>query len=288
MRLELVDEDAAQWDAVEQFPPQAGSRSACRSRGPSAFAEESPRTIPTATERFPPARPIKPDAADDSNRCVWVGGIPEDVITGRHADTISEAEQQWAAAASDSKLAHCFRRCGNVIAVTLRRKPGVCKSWALITFETKEAADSALAADTVVDGVTLKVKRQDAETQLKKATTGALAGVYQHQQEIEETWMREMLESMTPLGDAGEEAVICTPRSFGDPVSPKAVHDTAMGAAMPALNFVAKVKRRAGSTASEREKQGQNKRQQISWETQYAIASDQLKEAANSTDLRKF
>ena len=53
--------------------------------------------------------------------------------------------QRLAAAASDSSLGRCFGRFGNVIAVTLRRKPGLCKSWALVTFETNEAAEAAVA-----------------------------------------------------------------------------------------------------------------------------------------------
>ena len=43
-------------------------------------------------------------------------------------------------------------------------------------------------------GVDLAVRRVAVEEQLKKANTGALAGIWQRQQEKEQAWMRSLLE----------------------------------------------------------------------------------------------
>jgi Ca2+-binding EF-hand superfamily protein len=281
LRLELLegDDEPVAWEAaaaVHVAQPadceQHGSGAAAHVRAPSGAAASarrgySPRVaLPASLPRGrPPREMMFPPAASrngaESARRIWVGGIPEELIDGAPAESAGEP-QGPVPMPPNSKLAQCFKRFGTLVAVTLRRKPGPCKSWALITFESVEEADAALAADTQYGAppVKLKVHREDAETQLQKPTTRALAGVYQTQQDAEEAWMQGLLDSMSPRGASGKEAVVHTPRA---PASPKA-------AFAPTLRPIA------------------DKSARVSVETQITIARDQLKQAAQSTDLHRI
>eukprot|EP01043_Picozoa_sp_COSAG02_P050055 COSAG02_NODE_5097_length_4633_cov_3.366343_1_plen_1011_part_00 len=241
----------------------------------------SPRCIPEGSphgslrEQFPPRQ-------EDLGACrIWVGGIPEELVA--ESGVVAAAEP--VTLPRDCKLARQFERFGEVVAVTLRRKPGPCKSWALITFENPEQSGAALRSDIQYGSppITLKVRREDAKTQLQKPTTGALGAVCRSQQEAEETWFRTMLKSMRPMGSSGEEELlICTPRS---PRLPGAADPSGQTGSANVMQIAVKAKPTQQTSQVKREEHTRNKYEQVSIETQTAIAYDQLRLSEKCTDL---
>jgi hypothetical protein len=113
-----------------------------------------------------------PEAPDT----LWVGGIPEEMVSG----TDSEAE---------AAIREICERFGTILATTVRRKPGLNKSWALLTFSDPEsvelAALSGLAGQGGEGDVELRVQPADIESELHKGTTGYLAhAAHRHEQEV--------------------------------------------------------------------------------------------------------
>ena len=87
---------------------------------------------------------------------------------------------------TEKELVAAFSEYGEVISVSLRSKGGEfdCKSWALLTFSTAEAAGRALFGTTTVideafDEVSLKVKRADIDERL--GGKGQLSTIVQQQ-----------------------------------------------------------------------------------------------------------
>lgn len=154
------------------------------------------QTVATATaeEGVPPesagtveVQPTPGPGAPDSTKTVWVGGIPESLLTinmTESSDTV------------DEPIASIFKKFGTVVSLTTRQKPGINKSWAFVTFADSSSADLALAEPVTHGSVVLHVARADVAEQLKRTTTGALAQIWQVQQEKEEKWMRSLLEGL--------------------------------------------------------------------------------------------
>lgn len=299
LRLELAVEEDEVWEAELQ-PGEAGKRSGCvagTAAGRPAVRRDhvralpewqtsggfSPRRVPESSLRASPREQFPPRQQDLCACRIWVGGIPEELVAGSGVAETVAAEP--VTLPRDCKLARCFEHFGEVVAVTLRRKPGPCKSWALITFENPEQAGAALRSDTRYGSppITLKVRREDAKAQLQKPGTGALGAVCRSQQEAEESWFRTMLKSMSPMGLSGEEELfIHTPRAPGVPGAADPSSQTGSGTVM---QIVAKVKPTPRTSQDKREEETRNKYDQVSVETQTAIAYDQLRLSEKSTDL---
>lgn len=253
--MELIEVDEQRWAdrRVENAP---GNRV---DTGTSSHAEV-PRYMRrgdgSPRDTFPPRPP-------DRERRIWVGGIPDELVPGISTNNEeSETSGESVSVSLNCKLGRCFERFGKLVALTLRRKPGRCKSWALATFEQAEAAKAALAANTQygTPPVTLIVKREDIEQELRKPTTGALAGAARQQKEAEDRWMQQLLGSLSPRAASGAKIRAKTARAPRD----------------------------AAATMKLREQSELDKRARVSVETQMAIATEQLKEAARSTDLHRI
>ena len=68
---------------------------------------------------------------DLQNRTVWVGGIPSNIVQGSSNAVLNIN--------ANKHVASLMSMFGPVVSSTVRVKPGVCKSWALVTFETTYA-----------------------------------------------------------------------------------------------------------------------------------------------------
>ncbi len=310
LRLELAVEEAEAWEPMLPSGGEVGTRSGCvvgtaiageagvrcdhvralpqwQSKGgysPRCVPESSPHASPL--ELFPPR--TAPSQEDRGACRIWVGGIPEELVAGSGVGSAEAAEP--VILPRDSKLARCFGRFGEVVAVTLRRKPGPCKSWALITFEKPEHARAALGSDTQYGSppITLNVRREDAKTQLQKPATGALGAVCRTQQDAEETWFRALLKSLSPMGTTGAEAlVIHTQRApvLPQPSDSTQTGSTSLSTTANVMQFTVKAKQRLTASQAKCKEQRRNKYDQVSVETQMGIAYDQLKLSERSTDL---
>jgi hypothetical protein len=115
-------------------------------------------------------KPLK-TSDDASNKTVWIGKIPENCADG------------------PSALTDALGVFGKVLSVTVRRKPGDCKSWALATFLDKKAAKAAtmraglLVRDAVGKQVKLTIKGAKVDQELNKENTGALASMWASQEQ---------------------------------------------------------------------------------------------------------
>ncbi len=144
----------------------------------------------TAEEGVPPESPQSPTAAAagvDSVKTVWVGGIPESLLT---FDMTASSDT------GDEPIASLFKQFGAVVSLTTRQKPGINKSWAFVTFADSSSADLALSTPVAHGSVVLQVARADVAERLKSSSTGALARIWQAQQEKEEKWIRSLLEGL--------------------------------------------------------------------------------------------
>lgn len=100
---------------------------------PAATAEEG---VPPEGDSAGEPQSESVSAAPDSTNTVWVGGIPESLLTidmTVSADTV------------DEPIASIFKQFGAVVSLTTRQKPGINKSWAFVTFADSSSADLALA-----------------------------------------------------------------------------------------------------------------------------------------------
>ena len=111
---------------------------------------------------------------------IWVGDIPSGF---GHINSLGLAVVR---PLTEKELVAAFSEYGEVISVSLRSKGGEfdCKSWALLTFSTAEAAGRALFGTTTVideafDEVSLKVKRADIDERL--GGKGQLSTIVQQQ-----------------------------------------------------------------------------------------------------------
>ena len=75
-------------------------------------------------------------------------------------------EAQGVSEAGEAQVAKLFAG-RKVAAVTLRIKPGDRKSWALLTFESKAAAEAAVAAGVEFGGQPLKVELASVRAHLR-------------------------------------------------------------------------------------------------------------------------
>ena len=141
-------------------------------------------------------------AADSSiSKTIWVGNIPAALCGG--GDDVN------------GPLAALFAPFGSVISITIRRKldtpkaaaddsggdgaagVAVNKSWAFVSFSSAQAADLALAASVCTtngdEEVVLTTRAANVEEKLRSPTTGALAEIWQQQQEKERQWVQSLL-----------------------------------------------------------------------------------------------
>ena len=100
---------------------------------PAATAEEG--TPPEGASAAEP-KPESVAAAPDSTKTVWVGGIPESLLT---------VDMTGSADTVDEPIASIFKQFGAVVSLTTRQKPGINKSWAFVTFADSSSADLSLA-----------------------------------------------------------------------------------------------------------------------------------------------
>ena len=111
------------------------------------------------------------EIAPGSETTVWVGGVPEDCADDPAAVT------------------DALKVFGKVLSVTVRRKPGDCKSWAFATFVDEASCVQAVNSGslTVADGagkaVTLTLKAAKIDQELQKTGTGALASMWAGQEQ---------------------------------------------------------------------------------------------------------
>eukprot|EP01044_Picomonas_judraskeda_P009209 COSAG03_NODE_1108_length_4802_cov_1359.085903_2_plen_749_part_00 len=131
--------------------------------------------------------------APGSATTVWVGGLPENC------------------ADDPAVVTDALKVFGQVLSVTVRAKPGHCKSWAFATFVDQASHAQAASAGslTVADGagkaVTLTLKAAKVDKELKKEETGALATMWAGQE--------QKLVAATPIPSTGME--LRTPRGAG-------------------------------------------------------------------------
>ena len=169
---------------------------------PSGGGDEDSAAASTAEEGIPPepepepadaaamaamASPRAPAKPDDSSKTVWVGGLPESLLT---IDMTASSDT------GEAPIAAIFKQFGAIVSLTTRQKPELNKSWAFVTFADSASAEAALGATVQHGAVTLQVARADVAEQLKRGNTGALARIWQAQQEKEEAWMRSLLEGL--------------------------------------------------------------------------------------------
>ena len=108
---------------------------------------------------------------DTAKKTVWVGDIPEDI------------------ADSPQALSEALRVFGKVLSLTVRKKPGDCKSWALATFVEVHAARTATSRARLVfkDGggqpVKVQIRTSKVDQELNKEGTGALAATWASQEQ---------------------------------------------------------------------------------------------------------
>ena len=111
------------------------------------------------------------EVAPGSATTVWVGGLPENC------------------ADDPAALTDALKAFGKVLSVTVRRKPGHCKSWAFATFVDQASCVQAASTGsiTVADGagkaVPLSLKSAKVDKELKKEGTGALATMWAGQEQ---------------------------------------------------------------------------------------------------------
>ena len=111
------------------------------------------------------------DAAAASKSCtIWCGGIPQSMI---------QSEK------SEAMLTEVFAKYGDVVSVTIRRKPGN-KSWAFVTFCLPDSVEKCFGRLTTIedeDGQVyeLAVKAADVDKKLKNGATGALSSMWNNQ-----------------------------------------------------------------------------------------------------------
>jgi hypothetical protein len=133
------------------------------------------------------------EVAPGSATTVWVGGLPENC------------------ADDPAVVTDALKVFGQVLSVTVRAKPGHCKSWAFATFVDQASHAQAASAGslTVADGagkaVTLTLKAAKVDKELKKEETGALATMWAGQE--------QKLVAATPIPSTGME--LRTPRGAG-------------------------------------------------------------------------
>lgn len=98
---------------------------------------------------------------------IWVGGLPESILGETPEAAVSEM----------------CGRLGEIVTVTVRRKEGENKSWALVTYADPQSAELAVMAGMYVpvEGsgapLELRVELADVEGELQTGTTGFLAHV---------------------------------------------------------------------------------------------------------------
>ena len=115
---------------------------------------------------------------DTAKKTVWVGDIPEDI------------------ADSPQALSEALRVFGKVLSLTVRKKPGDCKSWALATFVEVHAARTATSRARLVfkDGggqpVKVQIRTSKVDQELNKEGTGALAATWASQEQKLEAAVR--------------------------------------------------------------------------------------------------
>ena len=113
----------------------------------------------------------------DAPDTLWIGGIPEQLVGGSDEEAVAAVRE-------------LCDRFGEVLATTVRKKPGENKSWALVTFEAADSVEMAVLAGLFAkasDGtdVELRVAPADVEAELQKGTTGYLAHtVTRHEKEV--------------------------------------------------------------------------------------------------------
>eukprot|EP01044_Picomonas_judraskeda_P008835 COSAG03_NODE_1034_length_4987_cov_5.503069_6_plen_185_part_00 len=106
-----------------------------------------------------------------SQTTVWVGGLP-----------INCADDPAA-------LTDALKAFGKVLSVTVRRKPGYCKSWAFATFAEQASCLQAVGSgsitveDSAGEAVAVTLKAAQVDEELKKDGTGALASTWAGQEE---------------------------------------------------------------------------------------------------------
>jgi hypothetical protein len=111
------------------------------------------------------------EIAPGSETTAWVGGLPENCADDPAAVT------------------DALKVFGKVLSVTVRRKPGDCKSWAFATFVEEASCMQAVSSGsvTVADGagkaVTLTLKAAKIDQELQKTGTGALASMWSDQEQ---------------------------------------------------------------------------------------------------------
>ena len=111
------------------------------------------------------------DVTPSSETTVWVGGLP-----------INCADDPAA-------LTDALKAFGKVLSVTVRRKPGYCKSWAFATFVDQASCMQAVSSgsisleDSAGEAVAVTLKAAQVDKELKKDGTGALASTWAGQME---------------------------------------------------------------------------------------------------------
>jgi hypothetical protein len=101
-----------------------------------------------AGEPEPAPAPAAAAGAPDTTKTVWVGCIPEALLS---IDMTASSET------GDAPIASVFGQFGAVVSLTTRQKPGLNKSWAFVTFAESSSADLALATPVAHGSVTLQV-----------------------------------------------------------------------------------------------------------------------------------
>eukprot|EP01052_Picozoa_sp_SAG31_P002056 SAG31_NODE_69_length_28130_cov_15.318219_9_plen_1022_part_00 len=97
------------------------------------------------------------DVTDGANnvaeKIVWVGGIPAQLLgsgSSDGAEFVFDEDGESSAQVDTSALASRLAEFGRVTSMTVRAKPGVCRSWAFVTFADEWAAQQACAAEVLV------------------------------------------------------------------------------------------------------------------------------------------
>lgn len=146
------------------------------------------------------------------SRTIWAGGIPNKMVGDPAAETVLFID-------ANRNITSLFSEFGEIDNSTVRVKPGTNKSWALVTFQTAEAATECCATGVCVldenfEELVLKVEPVVVEGQLKGEAAGHLLLLAkQHKMELpveeqpsETLWLGGLPEEL--LGSNDKEATV--------------------------------------------------------------------------------